>query len=140
MIRYVFASLLICVCACSRQHGGSRRQGPMVAVPEFTIRIALTEAAARGLSEAGETIRGSVFFDGDGTPLPNVKTAPMRDVFLGSYRFELEKPGELRIADAVISEEAFSRLSDTNYHFFVNVYSGRRVFPNNVLRGGLCEG
>lgn len=84
MIRYVFASLLICVCACSRQHGGSRRQGPMVAVPEFTIRIALTEAAARGLSEAGETIRGSVFF--------------------------------------------------------VNVYSGRRVFPNNVLRGGLCEG
>ena len=109
-------------------------------VPEFTIRVSLSETAAQKLSDAGETICGAVYFDGDGTPLPNVKTDPHRDVILGSYEFELREPGRLHISDAAISQEAYGRLSDTNYHFFINVYSCRRAFRNNVLNGSSVDG
>ena len=109
-------------------------------VPQFAIRVALTQAATQKLHDAGETVRGFILFDGDGTALPNEKTAPYRDVILGSYNFELRQPGEIRVSDAVVSKEAYGRLSDTNYHFFVNVCSGRRAFRNNVLNGGYADG
>jgi hypothetical protein len=111
-----------------------------VAVPTFEIRISLTPAAKEKLAKAGESIKGTIFFDGDGTPLPNVETAPFRDVFLGEHTFELELSGPIRITDAVISRDAYSRLSDNNYYFTVNVYSGRRSFKSNVLNGGYAQG
>ena len=140
MKQLIFLPLVLCLVSCGRQTGPSIPAGPTTPVPEFTIRVSLTEAATQKLSDAGETIRGIISFDGDGTPLPNVKTAPHRDVYLGSYEFELTQAGELRVSDAVVSKEAYGRLSDKNYHFFVNVYSGRRAFRNNVLNGGYTDG
>ena len=140
MKKLIFLPFLLCLVSCGRQTDPSVPSGPPIPVPEFTIRVTLSEAAAQKLSDAGETIRGAVYFDGDGTPLPNVKTAPHRDVILGNYEFELIEPGDLRVSDAVISQEAYGRLSDTNYHFFINVYSGRRAFRNNVLNGGYADG
>ncbi len=138
--KLIFLSLLLCFVSCGRQSGSSVSLWPIILVPEFKIRVSLSEAAVQKLRDAGETIRGVVYFYGDGTPLPNVKTAPHRDVILGSYEFELREPGELRVSDAVISQEAYGRLSDTNYHFFINVYSGRRAFQDNVLNGGYADG
>lgn len=46
----------------------------------------------------------------------------------------------MRVTDAKISKEAVGRLSDPNYHFFINVISGRRVFKDNVLDGGYADG
>ncbi len=140
MNRSILLLLPLCLASCGRPTGHSVPSRPPMAVPEFAIHISLTEAATEKLHSAGETIRGAIYFDGDGTPLPDVKTAPHRDVVLGSYEFELHQAGEVRVSDAVISQEAYGRLSDTNYHFFVNVYSGRRAFQNNVLDGGYADG
>jgi len=109
-------------------------------VPTFSIHIRLTQAARNKLKSSGETIKGSVYFDGDGTPLPDVKTAPFRDVYLGKVEFETKGDGIVTISNAVISTTAHSRLSDKNYHYFVNVYSGRHVFENNILSGGYAQG
>lgn len=114
--------------------------GEQVSVPAFTIRIDLTDAAKKKLKNSGESIKGTVVFDGDGTPLPRIKTAPHRDVYLGSAEFETEKLGTVKIAHATISKEAYSRLSDKNYHFTINVVSGRRTFKNNILTGGYARG
>ena len=111
-----------------------------IKVPIFEIEVTLTSEARQKLLSSGESIKGAIYFDGNGTPLPNVKTAPFRDVFLGNYEFEIEKEGIIRIHDATISKEAYSRLDDENYFYFLNVYSGRRVFKNNVLRGGYADG
>ena len=114
--------------------------GPQVAVPEFELLIELTDSTAKKLKESGETIKASIYFDGDGHALPRVKTAPHRDVFLGHHEVEVNQQGVVHIKDAHISEEAYGRLTDKNYHFFVNVYSGRRVFKNNILDGGYADG
>ena len=115
-------------------------EGKQIAVPTFSIAIRLDKAAEDKLRGARETIKGAVYFDGDGTPLPGVKTAPHRDVFLGTHEFEIDKPGTIRIEGATISGQAHSRLSDENYHFTINVFSGRRSFKNNVLDGGIAHG
>jgi hypothetical protein len=104
-------------------------------VPPFVIEIKLSEAAQEKLTNAGETVKGIIYFDGDGSPLPGIKTAPSRDVVLGKYEFELETSGIIRISDATISSEAYARLSNLNYHFTVNVVSGRHVFRKNILNG-----
>jgi hypothetical protein len=118
---------------------GCQAEAP-VPVPRFSIEVTLSDAAATSLRQAGELIGGSVYFDGDGTPLPGIKTAPFRDVFLGRYDFALERPQIIVIDDAYLSKEAFLRLEDANYHYVVNVYSGRRAFPENILSCSVADG
>ncbi|WP_367872555.1 hypothetical protein [Luteolibacter sp. Populi] len=116
------------------------KQGEQVPVPPFSIAITLDNEAREKLENAGESIKGWIVFDGDGTRLPGEKTAPHREVFLGTHDFELERSGTIRIKDATVSKEAYARLSDRNYHFTINVVSGRRSFGNNVLSGGFAMG
>jgi hypothetical protein len=111
-----------------------------IPVPEFVLEISLTDDASKKLVQAGESIKGAIYFDGDGTPLRGTKTAPFRDVFLGQHDFELENAGDLTIKNASISKEAFLRLNNTNYHYFVNVYSGRRAFAQNILICSFADG
>lgn len=140
-MKYFFLlPLILCMASCSRKTDPSTQQEPTMPVPEFVIRFSLGEPAAKKLSSAEETIRVSVTFDGDGIPLSKVKAAPNRDVMLGKYSFELRKPGDIRVTDAVISQNAYKRLSDKNFHFTINVTSGRRAFKNNVLQGGYAAG
>jgi hypothetical protein len=127
-----FVIVLLALAPLAQQANSADERIP---VPEFVLEISLTDEADRKLEQAGESIKGTIYFDGDGSPLPDTKTAPFRDVFLGQHGFELEKAGTLTIKKASVSREAFSRLKDSNYHYVVNVYSGRRVFARNMLSG-----
>ena len=115
-------------------------KGPQLPVPAFHIRITLSDAAVKTLSDAHEAIEGWVGFDGDGRSRSGEYTAPMRPVILGSYEFEIDKPGVITVDHASISQEAFSRLTEPDYYYTVNVYSGRRAFKDNVLGCGGAAG
>jgi hypothetical protein len=110
------------------------------AVPAFQIRISLSDQAAKLLSENRETIKGTIYFDGDGSNGIGGGRAPFRNVFLGTYEFELSQPGTVSVSTASISSLAFRRLYSPDYHYTINVYSGRRRLPNNVLNGGYAAG
>jgi|GEM_PF-2492649 len=116
-------------------------KGPQLAVPSFLIHVTLSDAAAKKLHDAHEMINGAVWFDGDGYSRPGEYTAPMRPVVLGGrYEFELDQPGVVSVDHATVSEEAFKRLTDTDYYYTINVYSGRRAFKDNVLDCGDAGG
>jgi len=136
----IAAGLFSSGCDSSRPTAKAWESGEQLAVPAFSITITLDDEARAKLTNAGETIKAAIYFDGDGTPVPGVKTAPHRDVFLGTYEFELNESGTIQIEDATISAEAYSRLSDKDYHYTINVVSGRRSFENNVLDGGYAQG
>jgi hypothetical protein len=136
-MRLIQATLLLAFIFFSQTGYGADEK---IQVPVFVIEVSLSSEAREKITMSGESIKGSIYFDGDGTPLPDVKTAPLRDVFLGKYEFELEKEGSITINNASISKEAYERLKDKNYHYFVNIYSGRRVFENNILNGGYSDG
>jgi len=137
---FIFLALLIIGCAAKQSGGSKNINDEKIPVPEFFISINLSDNAKEKLKSSGETIKGSIVFDGDGEPIPGIKTAPHRNVILGTHNFELTEPGTIKIADAVISKEADMRLSDQNYYFTINVFSGRRVFTNNILDGGYADG
>jgi hypothetical protein len=133
--------LAVFISACQKQRSfDPPDKGPQLSVPAFQISITLSEAAAQKLRDAHETIKGAVYFDGNGHSRPGEYTAPSRPVVLGSYDFEIDQPGVVSVDHATISEEAFKRLTDTDYYYTVNVYSGRRTFKDNVLDGGHAGG
>jgi hypothetical protein len=109
-------------------------------VPPFQIRVTFSDAAAKKLRNAGESVKGVVIFDGDGTPKDREDTGGGRAVALGTYWFETTEAGVVSVTNAVISSEAFKRLSDADYYYTINVFSGRRVFKDNILDGGFAEG
>lgn len=113
--------------------------GPKIRVPAFTIRISLSEEAAKRLQDTGETIKGLLDFDGDGIPKDDEYTAPMRPIVLGCYQFEVQKPGEVLISNAYISAEQSKRLTNPDYYVAINIFSGRRAFKDNVLNNGFAE-
>jgi hypothetical protein len=137
----ITTALIICMvsvgCSDNRSPAPNDTKIP---VPPFQIKIMLSDAAAKKLRDAGESIKGAVYFDGDGTRKDHEDTAPFRAVVLGVYNFETTGAGGVSVSNAVISEEAFHRLSDSNYYYTVNVFSGRRAFKNNVLDCGDAEG
>lgn len=107
-----------------------------IPVPTFEINLALTDDAAKKLEGAGESIKGFVIFDGYGTPKPGEDVGAGRGVDLGAYFFERTNAGVIFVTNVLISAEAFGRLSDTNYFYTINIFSGRRVFIDNILDGG----
>ena len=119
---------------------GTLRKELQMPVPAFQIQITLSETAAKKMSDAGESVAGCIIFDGDGRKKHNEHTAPERDVPLGYYEFERKFDGVLYITNATIAKEAFERLTNPDYFFTVNVYSGRHVFENNILDDGYAEG
>lgn len=114
--------------------------GPKTKVPDFQIQISLSKEAAAKLSTSGEWIEGHITFDGDGRKKDGEDTGGGRDVYLGDYEFETNCGGTISVTNAAISEEAFGRLTNSDYFFTVNVFSARRVFTNNILDGGYAGG
>jgi hypothetical protein len=137
---FIYSTLLTIGCEAKQSSGSDNINDEKIPVPVFSISIDLSDNAKEKLKNSGETIKGSIVFDGDGEPISGIKTAPHRNVVLGIHKFELSKPGTINIADAVISKEAYMRLTDQNYHFTINVFSGRKVFENNILDGGYADG
>lgn len=133
--RFVLLVLLyLLVVGCNRDDTKKAvAEEDKIAVPVFIINISLTKNASKRLKKTGEFIKGAIVFDGDGVALPGVKTAPRRDVVLGEYVFKMEKAGQIKIDNAFITKEAYSRLEDENYYFTINIFSARRIFETNIL-------
>ena len=128
--------------SCKEQHECSKPpdMSNSITLPTVSISLALTGDDSSAFLATGETIAGTVYFDGDGQKLNECKTAPFRDVYLGKHEFEFKKPGTKKFEGIKISKEAYGRLSDRNFHYIFNFYSGRRVFENNVLDCGTAPG
>jgi hypothetical protein len=109
----------------------------------FQVKVNLSEAARKRLVFYGETITIHAHYDGDRKLLSFggfEKTAPFRDVVLGSQRIEI-RPGEVAKFDpAIFSGEDVSALSGGVYYVTLNVVSSRTAFPNNLLSCDVLEG
>lgn len=111
----------------------------VLSVPAFQVRIVLSDAARKKIIETGEVIEGTVYFHGNGIRKRGEDTAPFRAVYLGSYHFKAAEDGLVFVQHASISKEAYERLSDHDFYYTVNVFSGRHVFKNNILNCSVPE-
>ena len=102
-------------------------------LPPVTVIVTVDAEAGNWLRAQGEGISGRIWFDGDGDPGHNCKTAPNRDVYLGGHSFEMSEPGMVVLEDIGISKRQRARLDGPNFHYTMNVFSARLVYENNAL-------
>jgi hypothetical protein len=95
--------------------------------PDFSLRVSLSEEARHYLREHGETVVVAVYFADTIGPEGNS---------LGTVREEFDGDVLMRVDDLDVSSDAVEALETANYEVLVNVFSGRQVFPMNVLS---CE-
>ncbi len=118
----------------------ARELGEMEPLPPVKLVVTVDKAADDWLKEHGESIAGSILFDGDGDPGHVCKTAPFREIILGEHEFELPNPGAMMLNSLSVSVRQRARLDDSNFHYTMNVVSTRRKYPGNALSCGSHSG
>lgn len=119
---------------CERGEGEARGERGTMTLPAFSVRVELSEAAARELGETGETVLVAAHFDGPGEPIPGEHVGPWRDVYLGRAEREMEGAGVVHFSDVEVAVEDHERLETENFYVTLNVMSGRRAHDLNLLR------
>ena len=138
---------------CTR-HREAWQGGERTAIPDVTLEIRLSPEARSWLRRTGETIAGTIWFDGDGDPGHNCKTTPSRPIWLGRHTFTSgvtndstgdamgdpagdpagDDAGTVLLIGLTVSTTNLARLDDPDFHYTINVTSGRKVFRRNHLR------
>lgn len=99
--------------------------------PDFSLRVTLSEEAGQHLRKHGETVVVAVYFADTIGPEGNA---------LGTIQEEFDGDVLMRVHDLEAGSGAVEALETANYEVLVNVSSGRRVFPTNILSCGILQG
>jgi len=108
----------------------------MLAVPEFSVSISLSEAARKRLQTLHESVLVIAYFDGDALPGQGKYNAPMRDVVLGSDQKIVDAKNEATFSASKISQANWNRLSNKDYFVTINTVSARKAAKDNLV---YCE-
>ena len=101
--------------------------------PALEVSVELSKAAKAKLSSLHESVRVIAYFDGDSKSGPSEANAPFRAVYIGSTDATAE-PGKIaRLAHVPFGARQRKSLVDDKYYVLLNVVSGRRSVPNNLL-------
>lgn len=104
-----------------------------VTAPSFEIAVELSDKAKEKLEKTKETIIVDVLFTGEPKSRAKVELTEDGQYILASSTKEI-KPGELATFKNIkISQEMLDNLTDKDFEVAVNVYTGRRVFQNNLI-------
>jgi hypothetical protein len=114
---------------------------PVATVPGFTVAITYSQKAMATLTSSKET----VIVDGDlygfakpGTPKQDADH--MGEVYMGEVKDEIA-PGATATFKNVQTKQANAKWIDSRgVQLLINVYSGRKSSPNNLLDCGIYEG
>jgi hypothetical protein len=104
-----------------------------VMLPAFNIVLQLSKAAEEKLASMKET----VIVDADLSGIPKDTTLEAYretgEFAIGNYRVELSSDRTARFDHLAVSKADFEKLADPDVEVLVNIYSGRRSSPNNIL-------
>lgn len=116
------------------------RDGKLMIEP-FEIDLALSDKALRRLAEGGETIVLAFHFHGDWkTPKSDANKGYFSDCYGFSLRREFPVRKRYAIRDLEIPADFYAPLADKDISVNLNIISGRKSSPDNLLRCGILEG
>lgn len=104
---------------------------PVMVQPEFRVRVLLSDAAERYLLARHELVAMQIDFADEVIPGKN---------YLGGIRHEAPGGFLFPVRDFKFGPKKVSALRTKNYEVLVNVFSGRRALPINVLDCGMIQG
>ena len=115
-------------------------EGDSLLVPPFGIEISLSPAAEQKIVGGKETIVVSVMLDGTPTDPANASIAEDGTFYVGGAEQEISYGQVARFNNLRIAKSIYDQLSDKDPNLTVNVYTGRKSSPNNLITGDFLSG
>jgi hypothetical protein len=126
--------------ACAQQPS-AKPATPATTVPGFTVTITYSQKAMATLVAGKETVIVAGYLSGfpiKGTPKQYV--GKMAQIDMGEVKDEVA-PGAIAKFDRIKLNQAMMKWVDSQGpQLLINVYSGRKSSPNNLLDCGIYEG
>jgi hypothetical protein len=124
--------------ACStpqvqREEAAYDAKDKIIAVPEFSVAVKLSEPAQKKLQAIHESVLVNAYFDGDPLPGKGKHNSPMRGIVLGSDRKLVDKNNVATFSDTKLSQGNWNNLSSKDYYVTINVVSARKSSKDNLL-------
>jgi hypothetical protein len=106
-----------------------------ILVPEFEIELKLSEKAEAKINENNETVIVKAMFIGTpkNTTLQDEEYLKFGQLTIGVKEIELSKGRLAKFNNCKISKKDYNSLSNKNFEVNINVYTGRRIFRDNLL-------
>lgn len=116
------------------------KDGKILIAP-FEIDLALSDKAVSALKAGGETIVFAFHFYGDPTtPMSDANKKYFSDCYGFSLRREFPVQKRYAIEGLEIPADFYAPLADKDISVNLNIISGRKSSPNNLLSCGILEG
>lgn len=114
-------------------------RGDSLLIPAFSIRLQLSARANAVLTGKQETILVHAWFNGLPKDTTTREYRESGELFLGEKKIELDTAGTVTIDGVKFSVKQLDALVDDDVHVLVNVYSGRRAMPENILNCAIVD-
>lgn len=110
-------------------------EGDSVVVPPFEIEVLLSPNAKERIVSGNETIIVAAFLQGTPKDPSKAQLAEDGSFFVGSAEREISY-GQIAGFDKLkFSKKIYDQLADKDVDLTVNIYTGRRSSPNNLITG-----
>ncbi|MEO5594443.1 MAG: hypothetical protein ABIR15_06210 [Chitinophagaceae bacterium] len=118
-------------------YGGSaayyKMAGDSLIFPSFAIEIALSQKANEKLTSNKETIIIAAWFSGQPKDTTTREYAESGEMFIKSAKIELNNNRLANFEGIKFSKASYDSLADKDIRVLINIFSGRRSTPDNLL-------
>lgn len=115
-------------------------EGDSVVIPRVTIALQLSPKAEATLKARKETVIVAAFFSGTPKDTTSQEFLESGEVGVKDQKIELTTGRVATFERLKFARKAYDALADKDIRLLVNVYSGRRSSPDNLLNCGIVEG
>lgn len=108
-----------------------------VKLPRYKVEVLLSTKAAQKLKSSGETVRVAASYFG--TAKPGVVGDEADQIQMGREEADIQGSGSVRLGKVAIETTDLRKIIEKEPQVLINVYTGRKVFPDNLLDCGIFQ-
>jgi hypothetical protein len=110
------------------------------AISGFSVGVTLSDKAAKTLADRKETIIVAAYFSGNPKPgTPRKYLSDIGQVDLGQATVEIAPGAIAKFGPVKLKQDALNQTDKSGPQLLINVYSGRKSSPDNLLDCGIYE-
>ena len=134
---------LICIGYQSGLSGQQQKAQPAAITSQssgFSVAVTLSDKAGKTLADGKETIIVAAYFSGNPKPgTPRKYLSDIGQVDLGEAHVETSPGTIAKFGPVKLKQDALNQIDKSGPQLLINVYSGRKSSPNNLLVCGIYE-
>src|SRR6185437_9455340 len=119
--------------------GYFKPDGDSLIIPTFEIEVSLSPKAKAKLSKNKETIIVSASFSGVPKDTTSENFQNLGEIGIAGKDIEMRNDSIAKFENIKFSKSLYDSLSDKDIQLLINVFSGRRSSPDNLLDCGIIQ-